>query len=233
MNFLNICCVTINNKTIQEPFMFNKLRYTSSSFFAVIITLITFVGMSLLIAPAKYNKTTEVEFTDFSSIEEIITPDVTKQPDKKQPPKQEVVKQPPAAPKLPIPETLSRTEVDIPQGVIKTEITEITNNMKPSLHLGASDFGSNQELISLLSAPAMYPPRELINKTEGWVEVQFTVNELGNVINERVLNSQPVRVFDNAALKAIKKSKFKPVLIDGIAQSQTATQIYEFKIEKD
>ncbi len=215
--------------------MFDKLRYTSSSFFAVIFTLVTFVGMSMLIAPSSYRKTTELEIGDFSSVRDMKAPNVTQQPKKKIPPKQEKVKPQPVAPPISVTTPWTRTRIEIPQGSLNTNLETISTDLLPNLdRVLGDDFGSGSRgLISTLSVQPIYPIKQVMNKTEGWVKVQFTVNEFGNVVDASVIEAEPARLFNNAALKAIKKSKFKPLKIDGIATAQTATQTFEFKINKD
>jgi TonB family protein len=50
---------------------------------------------------------------------------------------------------------------------------------------------------------------------EGWVEVTFTVNEKGNVVDAEVRSSSPEEVFDDAALKAVRQWRFEPATKDG------------------
>ena len=46
----------------------------------------------------------------------------------------------------------------------------------------------------------------------------------------KVVQSKPPRVFDSSALRAIKKWKFKPKVVNGIAVQQAGTQVIEFKL---
>ena len=62
------------------------------------------------------------------------------------------------------------------------------------------------------------------------VKVRFTVNEEGTVSKPRVVESRPPRVFDRAALTAIKKWKFRPKVINGVAMKQDGVQIIDFKL---
>ena len=71
----------------------------------------------------------------------------------------------------------------------------------------------------------------MFDKIEGWVEVEFTVTALGTVTNAKIINSKPRRVFDAATLRALRKSKFKPLMVDGKARAQKAVQIIEFKLQ--
>ena len=52
---------------------------------------------------------------------------------------------------------------------------------------------------------------------EGWVLLAFTVDELGRVVDPRVVDAQPQSKFKKAALNAITRFKFKPQVVDGTA----------------
>ena len=75
-----------------------------------------------------------------------------------------------------------------------------------------------------------YPRNELIAGVEGWVKVKFTVEADGSVSSPKIMESKPPRVFDTAALRAIKNWKFKPKVVNGVAVTQNGTQVIEFKI---
>jgi protein TonB len=63
-----------------------------------------------------------------------------------------------------------------------------------------------------ISAPApQYPPAAYRDGTSGEVQVEFTVNTDGSVSNARVIHADPPRVFDRAALTAVKRWRFQPV----------------------
>ena len=59
------------------------------------------------------------------------------------------------------------------------------------------------------SAQPAYPPAALRDGTSGEVTVSFTVNADGSVGEASVVSSKPRRVFDAAALEAIKRWKFE------------------------
>ena len=59
-------------------------------------------------------------------------------------------------------------------------------------------------------ASPRYPNRALNKNQEGWVEVNFSVNIKGEPININVKAAEPIGVFDDAALRAVKKWRFSP-----------------------
>ena len=77
-----------------------------------------------------------------------------------------------------------------------------------------------------------WPREALLNGTEGWVKVQFTIMEDGTVGSASVIESQPRRLFDRNAIRAILRWKFKPRVVDGKAVKRDAVQTIEFKLDQ-
>jgi len=80
------------------------------------------------------------------------------------------------------------------------------------------------------SVPPSYPPDAYRSRQQGWVEVAFTITTDGKVANAKVANSQPGRVFDQAALEAVRRWTFKPRMVDGKPAEEQATRRIEFKL---
>jgi protein TonB len=84
------------------------------------------------------------------------------------------------------------------------------------------------DIIPVVVIRPMYPREAAINKIEGWVKVEFTITEVGTVKDPRVIESEPARIFNREAIRAILKWKFKPRVVDGVAVERRATQIIDF-----
>ena len=80
------------------------------------------------------------------------------------------------------------------------------------------------------SVAPSYPPEAFRSHREGWVEVQFTITVDGKVANPKVVNSEPGRLFDQAALEAVRRWTFKPRMVDGKPAEEQATRRIEFKL---
>ncbi len=66
--------------------------------------------------------------------------------------------------------------------------------------------------IRAISTPSpQYPAEALRDGRQGEVIVEFTVNPDGSVSDPRVVRSNPPRVFDRAALSAVRRWRFQPV----------------------
>ena len=73
------------------------------------------------------------------------------------------------------------------------------------------------DILPVMTVPPEYPQRMLARGVEGWVLVEFTVDELGRVTLPRVLEAQPSSGFNQAAVKAVLRYKYKPRVVDGHA----------------
>lgn len=78
--------------------------------------------------------------------------------------------------------------------------------------------------------PPKYPLQAARDNQQGWVEVEFTVTADGSVSNARVVDAQPRRVFDRAAIEAVSRWQFKPALINGTPTAVVLKRKLEFKL---
>ncbi|NVJ97943.1 MAG: energy transducer TonB [Alphaproteobacteria bacterium] len=74
---------------------------------------------------------------------------------------------------------------------------------------------SDGDKIPIVRVIPTYPHRALTNGTEGWVLLEFTVTEYGDVENAVVVDAEPATTFNKSALAAIAKFKYKPMVVDG------------------
>jgi len=70
------------------------------------------------------------------------------------------------------------------------------------------------QLKLLKSSQPVYPARAAMSRTEGWVEVDFTVSATGEVKDVVVHAASIPGVFDDAAVKAVSQWRYQPVLRD-------------------
>jgi TonB family protein len=78
---------------------------------------------------------------------------------------------------------------------------------------------------------AVYPREALLNRTQGWVDLEFTIDENGVPTDIRVKASEPGRVFDNAAVQALRQWRFEPVLTNGTARPRRAVLRMQFRLD--
>jgi protein TonB len=92
----------------------------------------------------------------------------------------------------------------------------------------AGDPAAEGDVIPIVRIDPQWPREALIEGAEGWVEVEFTILPDGSVDDPVVIDSEPPRLFDRNALRAILRWKFKPRIVDGQAVSRRAAQRIDF-----
>jgi protein TonB len=96
----------------------------------------------------------------------------------------------------------------------------------------AGDPTAEGDVIPIVRIDPRWPREALIEGTEGWVEVEFTILADGTVADPVVLQSEPPRLFDSAARAAILRWKFKPRIVDGVAVERRAVQRIDFVLNQ-
>jgi protein TonB len=84
-----------------------------------------------------------------------------------------------------------------------------------SLDGGLALESGDGEFLPIVRVAAVYPRRALQRGIEGYVDVEFTVSKLGSVTNPKVTQASPAGIFDQAALDATLKYKYKPRVVNG------------------
>jgi TonB family protein len=79
--------------------------------------------------------------------------------------------------------------------------------------------------------PPVYPREAERLGVKGWVDVEFTIAPDGTTQDVVVRSSQPQRTFDQAAVDAVKRWRFAPVMRDGAAVAQRAAMRIRFELK--
>ena len=91
----------------------------------------------------------------------------------------------------------------------------------------------NGQASPIVRVPPKYPVTAARDGIEGWVELSFSIDKTGRVFDAKVVQAEPKRLFNKAALKALKRWKYKPTIENGNAQIQQGQSVVlEFNLEK-
>lgn len=167
-----------------------------------------------------------VDFVRLKRDERLETKTRTK-PEKPPPPKE-----PPPPPELEVQQQAPQQEAPVP---FKVPNLNLPTNVTGGPFLGTfsqsdtASFGDG-ELVALVDITPTYPQRAARAGINGYVRVKITVNPDGSVKGVRVLEAKPPGMFESAATSAARRSKFKPRIVDGVAQESSGEKTYQFQL---
>jgi bla regulator protein blaR1 len=76
-----------------------------------------------------------------------------------------------------------------------------------------------------------YPTQALVKGIEGWVAVEFSIDTNGAIVTPLITAHSPSRIFDRSVLAALKKSRYRPQLLDGEPVIvQGVTEVFRFTL---
>jgi len=96
----------------------------------------------------------------------------------------------------------------------------------------ASISATDGDYLPLVAIAPQYPSRAAQRGIQGWCLVSFTVNGLGNVVEETitVVDAEPANIFDRSSERAAARFKFQPRVVDGKGVEVAGVQ-YLFRYE--
>lgn len=104
-----------------------------------------------------------------------------------------------------------------------------TLDISTGFNLGASD----GDYLPFVKVQPFYPRRALSRGIEGYVILEFTVTRTGSVRDPVIIESDPPTVFDDAAIRAVMKFKYKPKTVNGESVDVAGVQNrINFRLEK-
>lgn len=221
------------------------MRLAIGIFFALLVNFGLFVLMQHMTSSKDVDRraTEDIRLLDFVRLKREDTQPETKKRElpKKPPPPEE----PPPPPKAPTPQTdkpkAPTPKLDVPQIDVPMNITggpylgdfATAPKAAPAPAPAAVDAPIiDNEVVPLVRIPPKYPRVASRRGIEGVVTVSFIITKEGTVRDPKVVKAEPANVFNDAALAAIRKWKFKPKLVDGQAVERQATQEIEFKLSR-
>ena len=184
------------------------------------VTIGLFLVMKVLVTGQEYKIEEElasigIDFVRVERDEESQTKDrALKRPSKVEP------EEPPPPPKLQQP---NRPNVDKASMSADMGAFDLAG-----LNLNAPVDGDTLAIVRVLPR---YPSRALSRGIEGWVLLEFAVDELGLAVNPVVIESEPPGIFDRAATSAVQRWKYRPMIEDGRPRMRPGVrQLISFEI---
>ena len=98
----------------------------------------------------------------------------------------------------------------------------------------ASIAATDGDYLPLVAIAPQYPTRAAQRGIQGWCLVSFTVDGLGNVVEEsiEVVDAEPANIFDRSSLRAAARFKFQPRVVDGEGVNVDCVQyLFRYQLE--
>lgn len=142
------------------------------------------------------------------STDSVVQERVREMPKRKPPPEQ------PPPPQVSTIDTGQASAIDVPKQAFSASALG-TTSFKPRGEIGLDAARSDAEATPVVRVAPIYPRRAAEQGKEGSVTVRFRVGTAGQVIAPEVIAADPPGWFERAALKAVRKWKYKPKVVDG------------------
>lgn len=141
------------------------------------------------------------------------------------------------APDVPQPEQMQfdmpTPDIDIPLGIDGTPyLGDFMRTPPPAPRPAPTTPEIALDVEPTVRIQPQYPPRALRAGIEGSVTVEFTIDTDGSVKDPTIVEADPPRVFDDAVLRAIRRWKFEPEIVDGVAIEKRARQVIRFRLQR-
>lgn len=208
-------------------------KYATSLLVAAVLALIIFFAMQLLIAPDGTFMGSDRDQPQLNFVRVDATQDNVETRDRREPEEPPEPEDPPETPDASVQDTQQAT-------------TEMASMDMPSMDMPIQDGGGpslggltgggggmsgfDSDVIATVKVPPTYPQRARQANLEGYVVMSVSIRADGTVSDVQVIESDPPRLFDQAAVNAMQRWRFRPKTVDGEPQPQKARQTIEFTL---
>lgn len=182
------------------------VRFLVGAVLGVITTALLFLLMQSLIKTDRtaFDDTIKGKLIDFVRLQEDVEVETKLRKPTPPPPPDEP---PPDMPTPQFDSSAATTGVDVGAVDVKVDV-----NVG-----GVGGFSSDGEYLPIVKVAPVYPRRAQTRGIEGYVLLEFIVTSTGAVRDPVVIEAKPPGIFDNAAIQAALKFKYKPKVVNGEA----------------
>jgi len=202
----------------------HSIASTAGFFSAVIVTIILFVALPLLTSLPRQERETKESSALLINVKKAEKPVERKRSQLDDRPRElsrtQQQQKSSSAPKFEM-ASAAGVGANLSQTLVIGNISK-PSEMKDTFRVSASLYDTAFNLSEVDTGPQIlrkvdpiYPFAAKKNNIEGSVTLRFIVDSEGNVVEPKVAEADPPDIFDEAALNAIMKFKFKPAVKNG------------------
>jgi protein TonB len=146
--------------------------------------------------------------------------DRTPETKEREPPKRQKPEQQPPPPEMNVAKAIN------PSGAVGDIIPMMDTGVELEKATSLTGGSLDRDPVPLVRVDPEYPPRAKQQGINGYVQVEFTISPVGTVTDAVVIDSKPPYVFDRAALRAVRRWKYNPMVKDGAAISRPGVTVH-------
>lgn len=192
------------------------IRLPVAILLACVVTFGLFWGMQALVSVSGELK----EGTTSPSLEFVRLKRDSKPIEKKrEPPKREKPKQQPPPPEIDLAKNINPSSA---VGAIIPMLDTVAELGKAS-SLGTG--GNDRDVVPLVRVDPQYPPRAKQRGIEGYVDIEFTIGPAGTVKDPKIIGAHPQGVFEQNALRAVRRWRYNAMMVDGEPVARHGVQV--------
>jgi periplasmic protein TonB len=207
-------------------------KYSASFGVSVLFSLLVFVAMQALIANDGVFKESDRNQTYLNFVRVDASKDDINTKDRRLPDPPPPPETPPDAPDMSAQMQNINTNLNMDMPKIGNSMNKGSGPFLGTLQAGNGMAGFDTDVIPVVRVPPVYPARAKQAKLQGSVTMAVTIRPDGSVADVQVLESNPPRLFDDAAIQAMQRWKFRPKIVNGKPEAQRARQTIEFTLSK-
>ena len=130
---------------------------------------------------------------------------------------------------MPAPLRVSQSTIELPQQVSQVQLRQSYIGT-PAID-GEPLFIEQGEISPTVRINPQYPAAALMKRVEGHVVVELAIAADGSVSGAKVIEAVPARMFNQAAIRAVRRWRYAPRYIDGVAVEWVTRVPIDFLLE--
>ncbi|CAM5184954.1 energy transducer TonB [Alishewanella longhuensis] len=207
----------------QPRLLPTMLRTLSAAVLATVVTFVLFALMKLLITPASDRLTLlERELPVVELFEPVKETEA------------EIRKALPPKPELTPPNRL-QSQVE----PVDTFTQIVVSHFTPEIGVALDGASLQSSMRSNMATPLVrveprFPTEAARQGISGWVMLNFSIDESGSVTDVSVVAAEPKNIFEREAIRALRRWKYQPQLVEGKAVKQSNLQVQlDFQLQQE
>jgi len=205
----------------------NRLKWLLLFFGASAFVIVLLNVMQNLVEPDNI-KLKDYEESQPLQYVRIVREEVAREQTRELPKKEQLEEQTPSKPDLHITAetaTPNISRIDIPKMAMPLSFSQ---DFTLGNFIGG---GADGNVLPLVQIKPRYPRQAKSRGIEGWVKLKINISKDGKIYKAYVIGAKPRGVFEREALRAVKRWKFKPSIVNGVAVENSSVQVINFKLE--